>query len=413
MKPYRMIICLLIVSGALLAQDALNGYLRLAAESNPSLKAKFNEYMAAMEQLPQVSALPDPQVVFAYFILPVETRNGPQRARISLTQMFPWFGTLGAKKNLAQEMARAQYEQFEEAKSTLFFEVKSAYLDLYMIKRSITKTSETVHILETFRNLALIKISSGSTSAVDELKAEMELGEMENMLALLTDQERVLIVRFNTLLNCPADTPIELPEVLSTTDLHLSKQDILDAIKQKNHQLKSLDHVIEAYRNKGYLARKSGMPGFTLGLDYLVIGKNDNTMIDAAQNGHDAIIFPMVGMTIPLQRGKYRAMVREAALLQEATSQKKLDKTNALSVLLEKVLSQYHDAVRRMALFEKQGILTQKALSILEVDYATDGKNFEDILRMTNKQLKYALELEKARADKQAAIAYVDSLLGR
>jgi len=126
MKIKLLIISILLaITGTLPAQEILDRYLQTAANENPALKAKFNEYMASLEQDSQVGTLPDPQLAFGYFISPVETRNGPQQAKISLTQMFPWFGTLNTKTDVASDMAKAKYEAFEDAKSNLFFEVKS------------------------------------------------------------------------------------------------------------------------------------------------------------------------------------------------------------------------------------------------------------------------------------------------
>ena len=65
-----LIIFGLFVVNLLPAQDALNKYLENAAINNPGLQAEFNEYMAALEIVPQVKALPDPQFAFAYFIKP-------------------------------------------------------------------------------------------------------------------------------------------------------------------------------------------------------------------------------------------------------------------------------------------------------------------------------------------------------
>ena len=48
----------------------LQGYLLEAAENNPGLNAKFKDYMAAMEKVPQAGGLPDPQFAFGYFIQP-------------------------------------------------------------------------------------------------------------------------------------------------------------------------------------------------------------------------------------------------------------------------------------------------------------------------------------------------------
>ena len=66
------------------AQKELDGYLKLGAENNPGLKAKFAEYNAALEKVPQVGTLPDPTISFGYFITPVETRVGQHTPTRSL-----------------------------------------------------------------------------------------------------------------------------------------------------------------------------------------------------------------------------------------------------------------------------------------------------------------------------------------
>src|SRR5665648_328374 len=106
MKMNKIItgILFLLFSSLVSAQDDLGRYLQTAAENNPGLKARFNEYLAALEIAPQVKALPDPQLAFGYFIQPVETRVGPQQFKISATQMFPWFGSLKARENSAVQM---------------------------------------------------------------------------------------------------------------------------------------------------------------------------------------------------------------------------------------------------------------------------------------------------------------------
>nr|NQU89159.1 TolC family protein [Bacteroidota bacterium] len=78
MKRYRIVLTMLflLISSMISAQQELDNYLTKATENNPGLKAKFNEYMAALEVAPQVKTLPDPQIAFAYFIQPVETRVG-------------------------------------------------------------------------------------------------------------------------------------------------------------------------------------------------------------------------------------------------------------------------------------------------------------------------------------------------
>ena len=169
-------------------------------------------------------ALPDPTVAFGYFISPVETRVGPQQFKISASQMFPWFGTLKAKENVSVQLAKAKYEVFLEAKSKLFNEVRSTYFNIYFNRRAIEITKENLTILNTFQKLANIKVETGKVSAVDEYRIEMEIGDLENQLALLLDKQKVLEVMFNNLLNVEKDEYVVTPDILWTDDLALGKE---------------------------------------------------------------------------------------------------------------------------------------------------------------------------------------------
>lgn len=390
------------------AQEDLNNYLETAAENNPGLKAQFNQYMAALEVAPQVKALPDPQVAFGYFIQPVETRVGPQQFKISVSQMFPWFGTLKAKENVAVQAAKAKYEAFQEAKSKLFNDVRSTYFNLYFTGKAIKVTKENLELLNSIQKMALIKVEAGMVPVLDEYRIEMELGDLENQLALLNDKFYTQQVMFNNLLNTDANNPVRIPETLWETEPAISKLAMLDSIRIQNHQLLSLDLQAESLRYKEEVAHLMGKPDFKVGFDYTIVGKGSNNMA-----GTDAIMLPTVGITIPLYRNKYKAMVNEAVYQETAKKQEKLNKQNVLETVFEQTWKDFSDAKRRITLNENQADLAQKSLKLLETAYTTDSKNFEEILRMDRKLLKYKLELEKARADKQAALSFIDYLMGK
>ncbi len=389
------------------AQEILDEYLVMAADNNPLLKARFNEYLAALEQVPQVGALPDPQLAFGYFIQPVQTRVGPQQFRLSATQMFPWFGTLKAREKVAIQTAKAKYELFEEARAKLYNEVRGTYYNLYFNEKANSILQENIQILQRFQNLAVIKVETGKVSPVDEYRIEMEMGDLENQLAGLRDQQQYLLVAFNNLINTEVER-VSIPDTLWNTGPELSRQEMLDSLRNGNHQLLGLELQREALSYKQEAARKSGNPDFSVGLDYIAVGKGENNL-----SGEDAFMFPRIGITIPLYRNKYRSMVQEAAYQETAKTFEKQDKMNMLETLFEKTWNELQDADRRMKLYEDQQDLAVRSIRLLEVEYTTADLNFEEVLRMERKQLHYSLELEKARADKQAAVSFLHYLMGK
>jgi len=408
-KIFFFSVLMLLVSSAF-GQEHLKNYLEVAAKNNPGLKAKFSNYMAAMEKVPQVGALPDPSFAFSYFVQPVETRVGPQNWKFSLSQSFPWFGLLSAKEDVATEMANAKYEVFENAKSNLFFEVKTAYYNYYFIEKAIEITKENIQILEVFKRLSLVKIEAGKASIVDELRVELELNDLRNQLALLKDTRLALQIQFNNLLNTEINNKISVPIILWQDELSLDKQTVLNSIYSSNHQLKSIDHKLSAFVNQEIVAQKEGLPKFTVGLGYTIISKNAGSSF--SDNGKDAFLFPSIGIKIPLYRTKYKALIKEAKYMQEAEVFKKEDKKNSLSTVYENTHKNYSDSDRRILLNKKQIGIAKKVLDVLITSYSTDSKDFEEVLRIERQLLKYELAYQKALIDKNAATAFVNYLIG-
>lgn len=415
MKKYIIILLglLAVQNIALYAQQNIDNYLEVAAKNNPDLKAQFNAYLAALEQIPQVKALPDPTIAFGYFIQPVETRVGAQQAKVSIAQMFPWFGTRNAKENVAVEIAKSKYELFEEAKSKLFYEVKSIWYNLYFTNKAITVTQKNSQLLNTLKKIALVVIEAGKTSSADELTIEMEILDLENQLQQLIDKRQTQIVEFNNLLNVEATADIFLPEELQPLQLINDKDAVLDSIRRNNHQILSLNYRQVSYKYQQTVAKKMAKPNFSVGMDYTFVGKSSNTMLASGESGKDAILFPMVGISIPIYRKKYTAMIKETSFLHEAAQNRKTGKIKTLESIYEKAYAGYTDSQRRIDLHNKQLELAEKSLRLLQSEYTTDGKNFTELLRMERQILTHQLALEKAKADVGINVALITYLMGR
>jgi cobalt-zinc-cadmium efflux system outer membrane protein len=240
----------------------------------------------------------------------------------------------------------------------------------------------------------------------------MEMADLENQLALLKDSFFSLQTAFNNLLNVTSQRTINLPGSLDNPDFDLTYQAALDSIRQGNHQVLEIEYRQASYERQAAVAKKMGKPSLMLGLDYIIVDRSSNPMIGPSQQGKDVVMFPILGITIPLYRKKYASMVKEAVLMQESTENALADKINMLETVFARVDKEFVDAGRRIPLYIDQSDRAGKALNIMQIAYETDGKNFEDMLNMERQLLKYKLELEKARVDKNAALAFIHYLLG-
>jgi len=289
----------------------------------------------------------------------------------------------------------------------------ASYYNLYLTERSIDITRENVEILNTLRKLALNRLETGTASAVDVLRVEIEISDLENQLVDLMELKISQQVEFNNLLNVDPEREVLLPDELSIPDVAFESIAIRDSIRQGNHAIKRLDFLEQALLKQEDVAGKSGMPSFSVGIDYIMIGRSEGPLPGSYTSGRDAIIFPKIGVSIPIYRKKYKSMVREAVYMQDAVASQREEKLNRLGTLQAKTGREYRDAGRRLPLYRLQAERAEKVIKLLETEYATMGTNFEEILRMERQLLRFRLETEKARADKNAAFAFVNFLLGK
>ncbi len=383
--------------------QTLDNYFKIAAENNPGLQAKYKDFEAAMQKVPQVSTLPDPTLSFGYFISPAETRVGPQRARFSLTQMFPWFGTLKAQGNAATLMAEAKYQSFMDARNRLFYQVAAAYYSLLELKRWEMIEQKNIEILQSYKNFTNSRFKSGTGPMADVLRVDIMMNDANTSLTILDQKEKPLLAAFNKLLNRHENEIVILTDSLATYDLpdHFRE----DILLESNPLVKELDLKIKSSEASVLAAQKLGLPKLGVGLDYVVVGERSDIVM--SDNGKD-VLMPMVTVTIPLFRRKYQASVKEMQLIQESYSLQKEEYTNSLAASYEMAWFEMEQQKELLILYDRQIKESVQVLNLLFSAYANSGASFEEVLRMQQQILKYEKMKATAEAQYLAAIARIN-----
>lgn len=409
MKKNLIIIigCLLLFPFGLQAQT-LEDYLKEASENNPSLKSSYASFEASLRRVSQVNALPDPTVSFGYFISPIETRVGAQQAKVSLSQMFPWFGTLRAKEDVATLQAEAMYNEFLNDKNELYFKVKKAYYPLYEIKKHTLLMEEYLAILESYKQLATTSVSNGKASMTDVIRVDIMIEDMKTDIQLLQKKLTPYSISFNRLLNRPDSSMIIITDSLSLVEIEYQYR--RDSLLASNPMLKAIDSKIEASTSMVEVAKKNGLPKFGIGLDYAFI--SERTDMDVADNGKNAFM-PMVSMSLPIFRGKYKASVEEAQLMQSSLEYKKESMENTLLSNYEMAWYELEKAEQLVALYNSQMVKTEQMVDLLHVAYGNSGKDFEEVLRMQQQLLKYQIALATSSTKFHIALAQLDYITAK
>lgn len=398
-----------------LSEDStLADYLQYAALNSAELEAAFYRWKAALERVPQVKALPDPRFSYRYFIREIETRLGPQRQAFELSQTFPWFGKLELAGGVAMERAQAARQRYEAARLRLFFEIKDVYYEYYYLIRSIAVTAENVELLARLEEVARTRYSATTGSHADVVRAQVELGKLEDRLNSLRDLQGPIIARLNATLNRPVEAPLPVPGAFQVTYVSIDDEGLLTLLEEANPQLQALGHEVAGYRHAEDLARKQYAPDITLGLMYTDIGRSDLAMGNqSGDSGRDAIGV-MLSLNIPIWRGKYDAAVQEARMDRLATLRERTASTNSLHSQLKMAIYSFRDAARKLDLYGNALVpKAAESLKVTEQAFRTGDASFLDLVDAQRTYLEFELAQERARADHEQGLARIEMLVGR
>jgi len=392
------------------AESGLSDYLAYAALNNPGLEAAFNRWQAAMKRVPQARALPDPDFAYRVYIEQVETRVGPQRQGFRLSQMFPWFGKLDLRGDVASEAAKAAAARYHAAKLDLFYRVKDAYYEYYYLGRAIAIVRRNLELLSQVEELARTRYKAGKADYSNVMRAQVELGKLDDRLRTLIDLGAPAAARLDATLNRPADAPVPWPDAIAEERMIADDDEVLEVLRRASPELLSLRHEVERERVAIELAGKDYFPDVMLGVDYVDTGHA--SMSGVADSGKDPVI-ATVSIKLPIWHAKYAAGVLEAHARYRAASKALAERENALVARVRMVLYRFRDAARRIELY-RDGLMptARQALKAVEAGYRAGEVSFIDMLDAQRALLELELSYERALADHAQRLAEVEMLVG-
>ncbi len=375
--------------------QTLNDYLTIAEKNNPELQSLQYRYKSALEKVTEVGSLPNTTFGVGYFVQEAETRVGAQKGKISVTQKFPWFGTLEAKKESASYIAKAQLNTVDFAKRELFLAVKKNYFELYELKKIESIFKENIEILNTYEKLALNELENNRATMVDVLKIKIEKNELNNNLNTIQENSKAKIIAFNLLLNRNENSSVKIIDTILITN----KEVLFDkTLIVKNPKLVQLDNLKTSLEKSELVAKKEGLPVLAIGIDYIFV--ENRPVENLLDNGKD-IIMPMLTVSIPLFSKKYSSKQKQLQLEQKAMETTKISVTNQLHTLFEKAKGKIKNARVSIKTQIKNTTQANQAQKVLLAAYQTSKIDFKQLLEI--QQLKLKFQLKKATSEKEYA----------
>lgn len=400
---------------------ATNGDARLAAligkalDANPRVRQALLEHRAAQSRIPQAGTLPNPTLSLTQHVRGPQTRVGPQMSSVSLSQAFPWFGTLADRREIAASESAIRAESYAEQRAETVRRVKLAYYDLAYLDEALRITEEEEQLLLHYEALAQARYSQGFGQQQEVVKLQAEVTRVLNRRQQLLRQRTDLEAILNILVNRPVDEAVETvafgvrPAVLIDDErMHAAGLGARPEVRAARQRIEGGEHAVR-------LARRRYRPGLTVGVAWgNVLGRRDDPGVAAPppDNGRDQFSLT-VGASIPVFRPSYDAGVQEADAHLAAANEAYRDAANGVALAIRSTAFSLRTIEGQLALFER-ALLPQaeQALSTTEEAYSAGVTGVLELLDSEEVLLDVRLGLARLRADYMKALAEMERAIG-
>ena len=391
-------------------KTVLSELIQEALHQNPQIQAVMNGWKAALKIIPQAKSLPDPMLSYSYFGQSIETRLGPQRNKVSISQKFPYFGKLSIKGEIAHKSALVLEERYNAVKLNIVLKVRNAFFSLFWFDRAIRISQEEKEVLQRLARIAEIKYETGKVNQQDVLKAQLEISKVLDKILNLNQGRKAITAELNSLLNRPPGSYLGEVEEFKLPDLKVGLEKLYEWAKEMRPEMRQAQRFIEKNEESLKLAKKNYFPDFKIMFDYIDIRGGTTTNPEDGRNSWMASI----GINLPIWRKKLRASEAEAAIKVEASRKSYKDVENETLSLVNELFFEVKTASEEINLY-KYSLMPQaeQSLKASEIGYLTGKVDFLNLLDAERMVLLIKIGYFKTIADLGKSLAQLERVVGK
>jgi outer membrane protein TolC len=383
-------------------------------ERSPRLARLEAEAAAVEQRSPQVKALPDPMATLTWFVMSPQTRVGPQRAAVNLTQQFPWFGTLELDEQAAMWDAVAGRARLEAARIEVLTEARTDYHELQFLEVERRVVEEDRATLDHYAELALARYASGVGLDQAVIKIQAEITRTETRLLNLAARRATVVARINALRDRPQTTPVVVADSRDTQSVPLVLEELRRRALEARPEIAAADAAVEAAASRVESTKKASSPNVVVGLNYGYVSRRHDEAgrLDPPEdNGQD--IFGLTGgISLPIWRSSLDAGIEERVQNRLAAEEGRREVTAVIDGKLG-------DLVHRIPLLEEQVSLydsvlivqAKQSLQSAESAYAAGTADALDLLDAERVLLQVRIAAERVRSDLDIARAQLEGVI--
>ncbi|MFC1482673.1 TolC family protein [Candidatus Margulisiibacteriota bacterium] len=388
--------------------DQLKMLIQKAVSQNPKIVAAKHMVEAAHERVVYKGTLPDPQLSGAVFGESIQTRVGPQKAKIGIAQKIPFPGKLSAIKNTIREEEGIAELQYEIIKRNTINEIKKLYYKLFSIDKTIQILNEEKEIVKVMGNTARKKYETNQAPQQDVLKADMTITKITYQIYKKEQERNTVVAQLKKL---TSENSLNIAPIRDIKNKYLrnSLEEMKNQATKHRQELLVSKRIIEKSMHNERTPSLRGLPDITVGLDYFIIGDGETKMDN---DGTDA--WAVIGkVNLPLWFPQNRAETKESHEQKKVAENYYESEINAMEYAIEDIYYKLQTQEKIIKLYENAYIpQTEQAFAASRISYENNTSDFLNWLDTELKMLEVKIAYHNERARYEILRADLEKEIG-
>jgi outer membrane protein, heavy metal efflux system len=387
-----------------------------AAQQNYAILAARLKADAAHSAIGAAAGYPDPTLKIGGFLQPLETRNGPTQAKLSLQQPLPWSKTLHAIEDVAKADARTADASVLVMQRRVRRQCAELWWELAYVHEAVEILEQNLELLDSTHAVVSSRLEVGAARLPELLRVEMEAVQLRDRQRQLRDRLTPLRTRLNGLLGLTTSTASWQKPVLpdaeqwsAMTEFDLQGAADGSALFEGNPELTALSAAAEGRRARWQQSQSAERPQWGIGVDWTMVGDGNALSPDS---GEDAIAL-MVSVQLPLHRGRDQARTAQAHAEWQMAEQAKREREVRLQSEWQQIRFEMANSIATVNLLQQE--LSTRVNSALQTELAafeTGDAAFEGLLESLRLLLDFQLRNAQAQKQIMQGAAQLDELAG-
>lgn len=394
--------------------DQLRMLLELLFEDSPLIERAELRAAAQSERAAQVAALPDPRLSYRYFVGQPETRVGPQRQSLEISQALPGFGQRELDREYAEIVGDAWDSHLAHDEREQAAKLKRAYFEAAYLQEALAINEVEQDLLGRFEAVALKRYATGSGIQQSAIKIQTELTRVADRRLELGSQLAARHHQIARLVSRPVYAIPLRPIELAPPAVEMRPDELERLALRNNPRVRAAAAQNDAASNRLRRSDAAGHPDFSVSLGYTDVGRRDDAAAQMGSIEDDGKDIWSIGATVslPLHRAKLRAGIAEAGHRLEADRQELRITSDHVLHALQDSLLRFASLRDRLALYDEVLIpQAQESLGSAEAAYATNRMDVLALLDAQRVLLQSRLTYYRLLADSWISLTDIEELI--